>query len=149
MSGGLFRKSDLVQWSPRLTNSSAIEKLRLHLEHGYLHHGSVFGEDAKKDLTDLVSAALLECDTVAAKEGGLPFLYDRDDPQSSNNGARSRSSTLMAQDSKGHWQPWSLRSNQARGEARRRTEGRNTWQKPKGKMCGKVLKRNNRYYTCK
>lgn len=149
MSGGMFRKPDLIKWSSRLTSSSKIERLRQLLEQIHTLHGGHFSEGAKKDLVKLITTALLETDTIAANEGQPAMLYDEDDVQSSMAAAALQESDLLEQDAEGRWQPWSLKANQERGEARRQAQGRGTWTKPKGKLCGKVLRRNNRYYTCK
>ena len=128
---------------PRTSRSLSIQRLRTELETGHKRNNGRFTPQAKAELVQCVWKAMFEMENKGT------ILFDVDDPQATPDMRCPDLEHVLLVDEDGWRQPWSLSKNQKRGELVRRAQGKHWRRVPKGRMCGKTLKRGQRYYTCK
>ena len=129
---------------PATTSTNpVIQRLRDELETGFKRDAGQFTTQAKASLVHTIWTALFDV------ESDTTQIFDTDDPQASPGMRCPHLEHALVVDEDNRRQPWSLSQNQKRGEKVRSARG-SSWRKvPEGRMCGKILRRGQRYYTCK
>lgn len=128
---------------PNRIRHASLKRLLGELHAGHERNNGQFTTKAKASLVQAILDAVLTIETTVTK------VFDKDDPQDVNGlGSPDRDNILVLGEDGGR-HPWSLSENQKRGEQARIAKGKRPRSVPKGRMCGKILKRGQRYYTCK
>lgn len=128
---------------PLNSASPLLQRLRSELTHGHTRNGGSFTPQARADIVHDIWAAIFEVETEDMQ------IFDVEDPLAVPGTRCPTLAQSVVKDDDGWPRPWSLSGNQRRGEQVRRKQGRSSKVVPKGRICGKVLKRGQRYYNCK
>ena len=129
--------------APKTSSNPAVQRLRTELETGHKRNRGRLSLQAKTELTKCIWSAILDAETEDNQ------IFDAKDPQAQPGVRGPDDQHVLEVDQDGWRQPWSLSKNQMRGDQVRKAKGKQWRKVPNGRICGKLITRGQRYYTCK